>query len=197
MMCPVDTGRAYAESLAWGGDYGRAIEIARGVLAYAEDRMAHGTFTEKHYHVAVARDLLAALLAAPETSPALRDVRGALALAERNVAHFPGDVQFRTALGFAQYRDGRWREAIATLTEADRLPKGRRAAPRGFVLAMAHWRAGQEAEAVRWFRQAAAWMDEQRPGHGELVYARAEAAALLGLADNKVIPELPPDPFAR
>src|SRR6185437_9126084 len=41
---PVDIGRAYAEALAGSGDHERAIEVARAVLAYAEDRMAHGDY---------------------------------------------------------------------------------------------------------------------------------------------------------
>jgi hypothetical protein len=100
-------------------------------------------------------------------------------------------------LGVAQYRAGRWHEAIATLTDADRFAQGRRQAPRGFFLAMAHWRAGQEAEALRRFRLTAAWMAERLPDRPDLFDARSEAAALFRPADQDAIGRFPSDPFAR
>jgi hypothetical protein len=140
---------------------------------------------------------MAALLAVPHgTRPVLRDVSRHLALARRNVTYFPRDGRFRTTLGIAQYRAGEWDNAIATLTEADRLDEGRRIAPRGFFLAMAHWQKGEKQEAVRWFHQSAAWMDEHRPGHPESGRPRDEAAQLIGIRVPNFDQGFPADPFA-
>src|SRR5262249_37673366 len=133
---------------------------------------------------------------ASETSPGLRDVSRARELAEKNVATFPHDGLFRTTLGIVQYRDRRWNEAIATLEKANQLDEDRRFAPRGFFRAMAHWRRGEKERARQLFERSQAWMEEHRPGHPELLQARAEAAALLGLAVPDSDPSLPDDPFA-
>ena len=195
-LCKLDTGKAYAEALAWSGDHEGAIQIAEGVLADTKRRMDRGDYTEKHYLVAVTRDLVAAMLAnLPRTSPA-SDLSRALALAETNVAYFPNDGLLRTTLGIVQYRARRWDEAIATLMKASELDEGRRFAPRGFVLAMAHWQKGQKEKARDLFEQSVAWMDEQRPDHPELLRARVEAAALLGLGGPGSDESFPADPFA-
>src|SRR5262249_46495400 len=98
-LCPLDTGTAYAESLAWRGEYERAIRVAEAVLADGERQKDEGKYTENHYMVAAARDLAASILAAaPDVDPASGNVHKALELAERNVRHFPRDGQFRTTL---------------------------------------------------------------------------------------------------
>jgi serine/threonine protein kinase/tetratricopeptide (TPR) repeat protein len=196
-LCMLDTGKAYSECLAWSGDHDGAIKIAEGVLSDTKRRMDKGDYTEKHYLVAVTRDLVAVMLAnLPETSPAY-DIARALELAERNVDYFPNDGLFRTSLGSIQYRAGLWSDAIATLTEANRLDDDRRFAPRGFILAMACWRKGEKEAAHRWFDQSAAWMDENRPGHPELLRARIEAAILLGLPAPDTMPRNPIDIFTQ
>jgi tetratricopeptide (TPR) repeat protein len=197
-ICPLDTGRTFAESLAWSGEYDQAIEVAKGVLAHTEGPPnPPDGYTEQHYFVAVSRDLMAAMLAVPrETRPAKRDVSRAVALANRNVEYFPSDGRFRTTLGIAQYRAGEWDNAIATLMEAHRLDEGRRIAPRGFFLAMAYWQKGEKKEALRWFHQSGAWMDEHRPGHPESGRPRDEAAELLGLRVPNSDLSFPADPFA-
>src|SRR5262249_50051083 len=68
-LCMLDTGKAYAESLAWGGDYEGAAKVAEAVYADGEKRKNLGEYREKSYFVAAARDLMARMLATlPKTS---------------------------------------------------------------------------------------------------------------------------------
>jgi hypothetical protein len=50
---------------------------------------------------------------------------------------------------------------------------------------MAHWQLDQEEEARKWYDEAVAWMDKNRPQNEELRRFRAEAAELLGIEKNK------------
>src|SRR5262249_51867682 len=65
LICTLDTGKAYVEALTWSGAYEQALAVAQGVLDYAEFRREHGDYSEKHYDVAVSRDVMALLLANP------------------------------------------------------------------------------------------------------------------------------------
>src|SRR5262249_40863537 len=117
LICTLDTGKAYVEALTWSGAHEQALEVAKGVLDYAAFQRRPGDYSEKPYDVAVSRDVMALLLAIPpEASRGVRDVPQALRLAETNVAYFPDDGRFHTTLGIAQYRAGRWDEAITTLS---------------------------------------------------------------------------------
>ena len=78
----------------------------------------------------------------PNTSPSY-DITSGLALAEKDVAHFPGDGMFRTTLGIVQFRAGLWPEAIATLTQANDLDDNRRFAPAGSIW---QWPTGRRAK---------------------------------------------------
>jgi tetratricopeptide (TPR) repeat protein len=84
-----------------------------------------------------------------------------------------------TALGAAQYREGDFKAAVATLTRAVELDKG--AGSASFFLAMAHKQLGQKDEARKWYDRAVAWMDKNQSNDKELRRFRAEAAEVLGL----------------
>jgi WD40 repeat protein len=117
---------------------------------------------------------------APE---ALRDVKGALPLAETAVRLEPGKPLYRNTLGVAYYRDGRYREAAEVLrANLDKeedwgLPFDL------YFLAMSHHRLGETARARDFFDWAVRWTQAQRglsAGHlDELTTFRAEAEELL------------------
>ena len=51
-----------------------------------------------------------------------------------------------------------------------------------FLLAMAHWKLGDKAEARAWYDKAVEWMEKNQPKNEELRRFRAEASELLGVA---------------
>lgn len=175
------------------GDFAQAIAVALTFLDLTTARREAGRpfYPEKHYMRSIASDLLARLLASAPGS--LNDVPRAMTLAETNIAIFPYDGRFRTTLGIVQYRARRLVEAITTLNLAHQLDDGRRFAPRGFFLAMAYWQKGEKEKARDLFQKSVDWMDEQRPGHPELVPVQREAAGVLGLGVSNSNPSPPID----
>jgi tetratricopeptide (TPR) repeat protein len=111
------------------------------------------------------------------------DVRRGRELAERIVAQYPDDWRFRNTLGVVHYRSGSYEQAIACLEHAVQL-RGGVDGYNGFFLAMAHARLGHSAGARQWFDRAAAWTATSYPREPELIRFRAEAAAVLGIADD-------------
>ena len=123
----------------------------------------------------------------------LRDAAQAVELARKAVemSTRKGDLSQRwNTLGVALYRTGHWKAAIAALEKSMGLDSGGESF-NGFFLAMARWQLGQRDEARACYDKAVTWMEKKKDKDPELVGFRAEAAALLGLA------ELPADVFAR
>jgi hypothetical protein len=92
----------------------------------------------------------------------------------------------------AHYRAEDWEASVAALEKSMELDNGGRSI-NWFFLAMAHWKLGHNHEARAWYDKAAAWDAKNlpQPKKEELRRFRAEAEALMGLAD------LPADVFAR
>jgi serine/threonine-protein kinase len=90
------------------------------------------------------------------------------------------------SLGWAQYRAGDWEASIEALEKSIAL----QTSPKGgdpwqwFFLAMAHWQLGNQAEARKWYDQAAQWMEKHAPNNDELRRFQAEAAALLKIEEK-------------
>lgn len=123
----------------------------------------------------------------------LRDPALALDLAERAVRLEPNNPTCWAALGLARYRTGRWAEAVGAIEKCDALA-GSSTTTNQFLLSLACSRLGDRERARRCYRQALANLaqgDVPTELQDELDRLRAEAAALLGLA------ELPADVFAR
>jgi tetratricopeptide (TPR) repeat protein/tRNA A-37 threonylcarbamoyl transferase component Bud32 len=139
---------------------------------------------------APAQSLLAWLLATCY-DPQIRDPARAVELARRAVTQSPEVGDYWNTLGVARYRVGEWDAAVAALEKAEALSPGANAASRGFFLAMSHWRLRRSVEARKWYDKAVARMEKDRPGDQQPHRFRAEAQALMGLA------ELPADVFAR
>jgi serine/threonine protein kinase/tetratricopeptide (TPR) repeat protein len=127
------------------------------------------------------------------SEPPLQTVRPSIAvqMAEQAVKLNPVGAHVWNTLGVAYYRAGNWAGAIEALEKAEALAPDKSTAFNAFFLAMAHWRKGDKREARSWFNKAVAWMDKNQPKDAELIRFRAEAEALLGVA------ELPAGVFAR
>jgi Flp pilus assembly protein TadD len=112
---------------------------------------------------------------------ALRAPEEAVALARRVCRGSPGEPGALNTLGVALYRAGRSEEAIRAL-EASR-ERGGAAACDDFVLAMAHWRLGREAEARRLLARGVARLEshpiEDERAAEDTNRFRAEAEALI------------------
>jgi tetratricopeptide (TPR) repeat protein len=129
--------------------------------------------------------------------PLYRDNETALDWATKAVELEPAATFHWNTLGLAQYRAGRYAEAIVTLEKSLAANAGTADAFDLFFLAMARARLGQVAEARRDFERARAWHREhpqlpQSEWHSQLDQFEAEARALL---DGPSV-ELPEDLFA-
>jgi serine/threonine protein kinase/tetratricopeptide (TPR) repeat protein len=126
---------------------------------------------------------------ANSSDPGFRDPPRAVEAARKAVELAPQDSNCWNTLGAALFRAGEWKAAISALEKSETLAPGKDLALNGFFLAMAHWRFGHKDQARRWYDKAAAWKPKNKFENEELLRFRAEAAALLGLAD------LPADVF--
>jgi serine/threonine protein kinase/Tfp pilus assembly protein PilF len=133
---------------------------------------------------AVAHNSLAWLLATcPDVK--LRDYTLALAHAHKAFKLAPGrhvGAVWNT-LGVAHYRNRDWRAAIEALMKSVQFRRGGNSTD-FFFLAMSHWRLNETGKARAWYDRGVAWMDEHNPQDEELKRFRAEAAALLSLAND-------------
>ena len=121
----------------------------------------------------------------------LRDPNQAVELARKAVELEPEQGGYWNTLGVACNRVGDWRECINALTRSNELMKGEMFSFNAFFLAMAHWQLDEKDEAGKWYKQAVDWMEKNQPDNVELGRFRAEAAELLGIAEN-VLPAAEP-----
>jgi tetratricopeptide (TPR) repeat protein len=121
---------------------------------------------------------------ATNTDPASRDPKLAVKLAKEAVELAPRDGLIWNTLGVAQYRAGKWKDAIASLEKSMEIRKGGNSDDWLF-LAMAHWQLGTKDAARKWYHKAAAWMDKNQPKSEELRRFRAEATGLLRMETKK------------
>jgi superkiller protein 3 len=108
-----------------------------------------------------------------------RDYDEAATLVRKAIALQPKDGNFYNTLALAEYRRGRWDEAIAASEQSIKLSDGVDAS-NWFFLAMAHARKGEKDEAITWFDKAVGWTKEKAPKNQELLSFWSEAAQLLG-----------------
>jgi tetratricopeptide (TPR) repeat protein len=112
----------------------------------------------------------------------VRDPDRAVALGERAV-HLDRDRGFyRTTLGIAYYRAGRWDAARAAFDKAE--GSGDMEEEGWFFVAMVHSKLGHKEEARRWFDRAVAWTEEHKPDDKEFERFRGEAEEVLEIGSR-------------
>jgi tetratricopeptide (TPR) repeat protein len=114
--------------------------------------------------------------------PRFRDPGQAVTLARQAVKGSPGEGNFWSTLGVAQYRQGQWKEAVASLKEARRL--GHRDIEIESFLAMAYGRLGEMTEARTWYEQVVRRLQRHEYPPEEPSRWRAEAAGVLGIKEQ-------------
>ena len=110
--------------------------------------------------------------------PRFRDPARAVSLAQRVVNQIPQNATFWNTLGVAQYRAGRWREAVTALQKSMALKKGGDRYDWLF-LAMAHCQLGEKEAARSWYDKAAKELKKFEYPREEEGRWRTEAAVLL------------------
>jgi hypothetical protein len=151
--------------------------------------------TELRTRLALLRNNLAWSLATGHAST--RDPQRALSLARRAIELAPGQAIYLNTVGVAQYRAGRYGEAVATLEKSLAAGNGGSDAFDLFFLAMARFKLGQIAQARADFDRAVKWRRDHpnltQPGWSDDLDAfQTEARALL----DGPPAELPADVFA-
>ena len=113
-----------------------------------------------------------------DPNPAERRPQEALDLVRRAFKAAPEGSYYGT-LGLAEYRNGLWSDAIATLNKSAERNKG--AEPTDFfLLSMAHWKRGDKTEAQSFFQQGVNLASKRGTNDRELTMFWAEAAELVG-----------------
>jgi eukaryotic-like serine/threonine-protein kinase len=164
--------------------HGKLAEILEktGHHAQAVESLGRGISLAAGLADAESQNCLAWILAA-SAEPGLRDPRRALGFAKKAVERQPSAATYWNTLGVASYRVDDAMSAITALEKSIELGAGGGPADWLF-LAMAHWKSGHQDQARNWYTRAVDWLDKERASDEELLRFRAEAAALLGVADH-------------
>jgi eukaryotic-like serine/threonine-protein kinase len=116
-------------------------------------------------------------------SQSARDPQRALYLARRAVELSPGDALYQKTQGIAEYRAGRYAEAIATLERRLEAGHGQADAVDLYFLAMAHHQRGDRERARDCYARAVRWIRENQGATVEYgpppTFFRAETEAVL------------------
>jgi tetratricopeptide (TPR) repeat protein len=113
-----------------------------------------------------------------------RDPAEAVKLACKAVELAPSNGNNWNTLWVAHCSAGNWKGAVTALEKSMQLRNGGNSFD-WFFLAMGYWKMDQQEEARKWYDQAVAWMDKNKPQNEELRRFRAEAAELLGIENKK------------
>jgi tetratricopeptide (TPR) repeat protein len=122
------------------------------------------------------RDLAWILANRPEVN--LRDPQRAVELAKKAVHLDQRNRFYWQTLGYAEYRAGNWKSAIAALEQVKTLGSPGDSFE-WFPLAMVHWQLGEKDKAREWYDKAVQWMEANAKDSAELIRFRAEAEELM------------------
>jgi tetratricopeptide (TPR) repeat protein len=135
-------------------------------------------------YVAEARNQLGWLaVATPGTAKV--EISRALQLAGQATELMPNEPRYWSILGVAHYRAGAWGSAIKALMKPIELHSPGEDFD-GFIMSMAYWQMGEKNEARKWFSEAVGWMAKNKSHDEDVWRLRAEAEALLGIADSRM-----------
>jgi tetratricopeptide (TPR) repeat protein len=137
-----------------------------------------------------------AWLRATCSDPPIRRPDEAVKLAGKAADLAPEAWPYWETLGVAHYRAGDWDAAVRALSKSAEL-NDRSSAATGFFLAMAHWRKGDKDQARRCYDRTIDGIAKNHPQDPNGPGFRAEAAALLGLADHPEAPGTKEENAAR
>jgi tetratricopeptide (TPR) repeat protein len=126
---------------------------------------------------------IVAWVLATALNPQMQNPAKAVQMARQATDLTPQNGSFWNTLGVACYRARQWKEAVAALKKAMQLRSGGNSGD-WFFLAMAHWQLDERKQARHWYDQAVQWMDKNNPYEEDLCRFRAEASALLGIAEQ-------------
>src|SRR4029079_14844877 len=135
-----------------------------------------------------------ALATSPDVQ--MRDPHTAVEVAQQAVKLAPITADYWNTLGVAQYRDAKYKDAVASLQRYRELRAGDEEWSNPFFLAMAHHRLGNKEEARQWFDKGAQWMDAKTARGAAMVRFRNEASELLGVTAKKKGDSSSPPPTA-
>jgi tetratricopeptide (TPR) repeat protein len=165
-----------ASSYAVVGRHAEARKLWEEALALGEQKLP-----PNHPVVLMNRNSLAWHLVASLDST-LHDAKRAVELAETTIALAPNEGAYWNTLGVARYRAGDWKGAVTALEKSTDLRQGGDSVDFSF-LAMAHWQLGDTQAARKWYKQAAEWMEKNKPIDAALHRFHAEATELLGVIE--------------
>jgi serine/threonine-protein kinase len=183
---PKEAEVAYRLAIALQPGYVEAhCKLARVLSQRGAPRNAIAAYREalrlNPAHAVAQNDLAWLLATCPEVK--LRDPGQAVRHGRKAVELAPGEGALWNTLGVALYRNGDWKAAVEALGKSVQLRKGGDSADFLF-LAMAHWQLQEKDKARAWYEKGATWIEKHQPLDAEMKGFRAEAAALLGLAND-------------
>jgi serine/threonine protein kinase/tetratricopeptide (TPR) repeat protein len=168
-----------ADSYAQVGRYADARTLNEEALALGEAKLG-----PTHPVVLITRNRLAwHLVTSPHFLPT--DAARAIELTKTSLKLAPNDGDYWNTLGVASYRAGDWNAAVTALEKSIELRQGGDSAD-FFFLAMAHWQLNEKEIARNWYKQAAEWMEKNKPTDAALHRIHAEAAQLLGVIEPQL-----------
>jgi serine/threonine protein kinase/tetratricopeptide (TPR) repeat protein len=179
-------------------DYPQAVEYRRGAAEVCKDHGILLAAGARHAEAAAAlrqavdidpdeaavHDRLAELLTT-SSDPKVRDSAKAVEAGKRAVELAPSNGSFWNTLGTAHYRSGHWRAALEALEKARELTTEHPSTHHQFILAMSYWQLGDQEKARKEYQEAAQELRKNGARNAEAVRSRDEAAALLGIRDQR------------
>lgn len=168
----------------------RSGRLDQSVAVYEEALSLHEAASGPSHLISARSMNNLAWIIARSADAGIRNHQRAAIIAEKAVELAPQNRAYLNTLGVAHYRVGDWKAAIAAL-EKSMAVSGGGDANDWLVLAMAQWQLGEQVRARQYYQQAIDWIDQHQSKEEQLGRFRAEAAELLGIAEN-VLPAVAP-----